>query len=302
MIVRETGVTKEDMAQGKPASLEHFIEQVKTSGAKNKVFVDCSSSEIIPSCYPALLECGISVVTPNKKGLSGNLAAYTNLKKTARRSRTSFCYETTVGAALPVLSTLGDLIRTGDTIRSIEAVLSGTLSYIFNTFCANDTPFSQIVREAKEKGYTEPDPRDDLSGLDVARKILILARESGNALELSDITIEPILPKECFDASDLETFFASLKALDPVMDQKRAKAKERGNVLRFIASLHNGKASVGLGLVDETSPFATLWGSDNMIVFYTDRYSDTPLVVRGPGAGAYVTAAGVLADILKTVA
>ncbi len=302
MLVDEGGVDHTALLDRcEPASLEKFVERMCNSHLGRKVFVDCTASEALPGYYSAILANGISIVTPNKKGLSGSMEKYNELMQTAKNSTASFRYETTVGAALPVIATLYDLIQTGDRIHSIEAVLSGTLSYIFNNFCSGEETFSQIVRKAKEKGYTEPDPRDDLCGLDVARKILILARECGYALELADVAIEPLLPKECFEATSVEAFFESLASLDSAMDKKRKQLKQDGRMLRCIASLRDGKASLGLAEVDAHNPFATLSGSDNMVVFTTNRYCDTPLVVRGPGAGAGVTAAGVLADITKTL-
>lgn len=291
---------KEILENGHTATLERFVETVKNLTVPNKVWIDCTASTILPFFYETLLRAGIPVVTPNKKGLSASYFQYKKLHDVAAEHKTPFLFETTVGAALPILSTLRDLRATGDHIHSIEAVLSGTLSYIFNSFCASDRPFSDIVREAKELGYTEPDPRDDLSGLDVVRKVLILARENDIPLDLSDVQVEPILPRACFDASSIEEFFKTLEGFDSLFDKKRKEARVAGRVLRCIANIEqDGTASLALRSVDMTNPFSTLAGSDNMIVFHTDRYSQTPLVVRGPGAGAAVTAAGVLADALR---
>jgi len=215
-----------------------------------------------------------------------------------RRRNVSFLYETNVGAGLPVINTLNDLLTSGDRIIRIEAVLSGTLSYIFNTF-REGVDFSDIVLEAKKLGYTEPDPRVDLSGLDVARKLLILARETGLEIELNDIRIEQILPPACRKAASVEAFFTALKANNAIFEKRRATAAAKGKVLRIIATLDKGKASISLQEVDERHPFFHLSGSDNIISFTTERYRDRPLVVKGPGAGAEVTAAGVFAEIIS---
>jgi aspartokinase/homoserine dehydrogenase 1 len=207
-------------------------------------------------------------------------------------------YETNVGAGLPVISTLKDLLTSGDRIIRIEAVLSGTLSFIFNSFDGT-IPFSTIVKEAKKRGYTEPDPREDLSGLDVARKLLILARETGLEIELSNIAIEQILPPACVKAKTVEDFFVALEANNEVFSKRLKAAQSKNKVLRFIAQLENGKAAIKLQEVDAQHPFYNLSGSDNIISFTTDRYHDRPLVVKGPGAGAEVTAAGVFAEVIS---
>jgi aspartokinase/homoserine dehydrogenase 1 len=204
-----------------------------------------------------------------------------------------------VGAGLPVIGTLEDLITSGDRIIKIEGVLSGTMSFIFNNFKAGGAPFSAIVREAKRLGYTEPDPRDDLGGADVRRKLLILARETGLPLEAADVEIENILPKAAQDAPNVEAFFAELEKADAHFEKMVADADKEGKALRMIACLDGDKASIGLRAVDASHPFYSLSGSDNMIVFTTERYKERPLVVRGPGAGAAVTAAGVFAEVVR---
>jgi aspartokinase/homoserine dehydrogenase 1 len=209
-----------------------------------------------------------------------------------------FRYETNVGAGLPVISTLEDLISSGDQIIKIEGVLSGSLSFIFNAFDGRQ-PFSEIVLEAQKRGYTEPDPRIDLNGIDVRRKLIILARETGLPLEASDVEIHNILPENCQQAKDVNAFFEALKSADDHFESICKEASLQGKVLRFIAKLEQNKASIGLEAVDPEHPFFALSGSDNMIVFTTERYKDRPLVVRGPGAGAEVTAAGVFAEIIK---
>jgi aspartokinase/homoserine dehydrogenase 1 len=206
-------------------------------------------------------------------------------------------YETNVGAGLPVISTLNDLIISGDQILKIEGVVSGSLSFIFNNFKAG-TSFSDIVKQAQELGYTEPDPRIDLNGLDVQRKLIILARETGLPLEAEGVEIENILPAACQEADTVEAFFSALANADQHFEELRAEAEAEGKALRMIAKLEGSKATIGLEAVDADHPFYNLSGSDNMIVFTTERYKDRPLVVRGPGAGAAVTAAGVFAEII----
>lgn len=212
--------------------------------------------------------------------------------------RARYAFETNVGAGLPIITTIQDLVRSGDTITKIEGVLSGTLSYIFGAF-TKGAKFSDVVKEAKEKGFTEPDPRVDLSGKDVARKIVILAREIGLQVELDDVLIDPVLPKNCNEAPNIPSFFKELEASDDYFDDLRQKAQDDGKVLRMVAKLENNKCSIGLQAVDASSPFFGLKGGDNMIAITSKRYTPYPLVVRGPGAGADVTAAGVFAEIVK---
>jgi bifunctional aspartokinase / homoserine dehydrogenase 1 len=216
----------------------------------------------------------------------------------ARKRGILFLYETNVGAGLPVISTLNDLIVSGDQILKIEAVLSGSLSFIFNTFKPG-MRFSDIVREAQTRGYTEPDPRIDLNGIDVRRKLIILARETGLPLEAEDVDIEAILPEACRQAPTVDGFFTELEKADGHFSRLIEETSEMGKVLRMVASLENGKARIGLQSVDAAHPFYQLSGSDNMIVFTSERYKDRPLVVRGPGAGAEVTAAGIFSEIIK---
>ena len=280
------------------ANLSEFDAAIKALNLANSVFVDCTASDEVVALYEDLLDNNVSVITPNKIAGSGNLMRFKRLKESAQRRSVRFTYETNVGAGLPVITTLTDLKDSGDQIRRIEGVLSGTLSYIFNHLRPG-IPFSRIVREAREKGYTEPDPRDDLNGLDVARKILILSREIGYDLELEDVEVEPLLPGSCFAAPDVEGFLNELCARDDYFEKLVSEAERKGQRLRYIASLEAGRAEVGLREVGPENPFFGLYGSDNMISFITDRYCDTPLVVQGPGAGAEVTAAGVFAEIIS---
>ncbi|MBI2484469.1 bifunctional aspartate kinase/homoserine dehydrogenase I [Candidatus Uhrbacteria bacterium] len=295
----DLSIWQDFIEKGHPASIAEFTNQMIGQSLPTSVFVDCTASKEIPKWYEQLLASGISVVTPNKKGVSDVQEKYSALYPYTKKDEGRFLYETTVGAALPVISTLRDLLSTGDRVISIEAMLSGTLGYIFHAFCSGNGRLSAIVQEAKARGYTEPDPRDDLNGLDVARKILILARECGSLIELSDVQIEPFLPQECFDAASQDEFFTLLENLDPVFDEQRKAARHAHTALRCIARLENGSASLAVQRVDQANPFYSLSGSDNMVVFRTQRYDRQPLVIRGPGAGADVTAAGVLADIYK---
>ncbi len=306
MLFKEDGIDlanwKEQLtASGEKLNLASFVEQMKNLNLSNSIFVDNTASEEVPRFYEAILGNSISISTPNKIATSSSYLQYQRLKGIAARRGVPFLYETNVGAGLPVIGTLEDLITSGDRILKIEGVLSGTMSFIFNKFKAGGEPFSAIVREAKQLGYTEPDPRDDLGGADVRRKLLILARETGLPLEAADVQIESILPKAAQDAPDVDAFFAELEKADAHFEKMAADAAADGKALRMVASLdkQTGKASIGLRAVDASHPFFGLSGSDNMIVFTTERYKERPLVVRGPGAGAAVTAAGVFAEVVR---
>lgn len=289
---------REDLeASETEADLPIFVARMNELNLSNSVFVDNTADERVASHYESILDSSISISTPNKIATSSSYLQYQRLKTIAAKRGVEFHYETNVGAGLPVISTLSDLINSGDQIQRIEGVLSGSLSFIFNHF-DGARPFSEIVREARQRGYTEPDPRTDLSGLDVKRKLLILAREAGYVIEGDAIEVEDILPEPVAKAEGIDAFFEALEAHDDHFEKIRAAAAEQNKVLRMIASLENGDCRVGLQAVDATSPFYFLSGSDNMIAFTTDRYHDRPLVVRGPGAGAEVTAAGVFAEII----
>lgn len=262
------------------------------------VFIDCTASDAIRKIYPELLSSGVSIVTANKKALTGSWQEFLEVSNAAASSTARLLYEATVGAGLPVVSTLKDLVTTGDKIIKIEAILSGTLSYLFNRLDEN-TSFSQLVTEARKLGYTEPDPRDDLNGVDVARKLLILARTIGLPIEMTDIEIENLIPENAKNASSPEEFLKLLTKEDSEFEGLRAAAAKENQVLRYIASLENGKAKVGLRRISAEHPFYSISGNDNVIAFTTSRYEKNSLVVRGPGAGPEVTAAGVFADILR---
>ncbi|MDP3156737.1 MAG: bifunctional aspartate kinase/homoserine dehydrogenase I [Archangium sp.] len=277
--------------------LDAFAAHVHADHLPHAVIVDCSPSDAVAEKYVGWLERGIHVITPNKNAGAGPLARYTAIKS----KRAHFRYESTVGAGLPVINTLRDLIDTGDEVRSVEGIFSGTLAYLFNKFDGT-VPFSALVRQAKELGYTEPDPRDDLSGLDVARKLTILARENGSKMELSEVALESLVP-EALRAVSVADFMARLPELDAPMRAKFEAAKKEQRVLRYVAKLDaGGKASVGLVALPLDHSFAHIKLTDNVVQFTTKRYSENPLVVQGPGAGPEVTAAGVFADLLRVAA
>ncbi|MCD9014337.1 bifunctional aspartate kinase/homoserine dehydrogenase I [Parachryseolinea silvisoli] len=303
MLFQEAGLPPatcldENEAKGETMHMEKFVEQMVSLNLPNSIFVDCTSSEEVTSFYEAILSASISVVTPNKKANSGSLEKYQSLKRTAFRRGVKFLYETNVGAGLPVINTLNDLLLSGDKVISIEGVLSGTLNFIFSSYSAGKK-FSEVVKEAKAKGYTEPDPRDDLSGMDVARKILILSREAGLPYELSDITVENLVPGDCREQTSVDAFFTALEKHDSAFEKLLADATGRREKLRYMAVLKDGKVAVSLGTVNDTHPFYSLSGSDNIILLTTERYHERPMVIRGPGAGAAVTAAGVFADVIR---
>ena len=274
-----------------------FVHRMKEMNFSNTIFVDNTANEEIANYYESILDASISISTPNKISTSSTYLQYQRLKNIATSRGVTFAYETNVGAGLPILTTIKDLINSGDRFLKIEGVLSGSLSFIFNTYEAG-TKFSDIVVEAGKKGYTEPDPRIDLSGKDVRRKLIILAREIGLNMEAKDVDIKSILPKACEEAETVDAFFKELEKADNHFEKMRADAAKENKKLRMIAQLDNGKATISMQAVDASHPFYSLSGSDNMIVFTTERYKDRPLVIRGPGAGAEVTAAGVFAEIL----
>ncbi|MCC8411164.1 bifunctional aspartate kinase/homoserine dehydrogenase I [Mucilaginibacter sp. UR6-1] len=280
------------------ANLGLFIDTMKSMNLPNCVFIDNTASPVPVEFYEEVLNSAISVVTCNKIGNSGSYSRYKAFKDAARTRGVDFFYETNVGAGLPIIRTLKDLMNSGDRVQRIEAILSGTISFIFNQF-KGDANFHDVVKLAQEKGYTEPDPRDDLRGTDFMRKILILARDAGHTLEAADVDIQSILPQACLDAATVEDFYAALKAEDAYFTNLKQQAEDGGKVLRYIGKLEDGKASITLQMVDENHPFYMLSGSDNIISFTTDRYKERPLVVKGPGAGAEVTAAGVFADLIN---
>lgn len=275
-----------------------FIEKAIATNLPNLIFVDNTASAEVSSHYLTLLENNISVVTCNKIATSGKQSDYDLLRNTALKKGIHFLYETNVGAGLPIIKTLQDLIHSGDRILKVEAILSGTISYIFNNYNGNKT-FASVVKEAQDKGYTEPNPVDDLSGKDFARKMLIIARETGLKLEMTDIGLHPILPESCLKAQNVSEFYELLQLNDAYFSDLKQKAEQMQSVLRYMGVLENNKVSLKVEMVNASHPFYNLSGSDNIIAITTQRYLNNPLVVKGPGAGAEVTAAGVFADIMR---
>ncbi len=278
--------------------LEAFEQHVNPDHLPHAVIIDCTASNHIAGKYAGWLSRGIHVITPNKKAFSSAYEDYKALQNAANEGSSHYFYETTVGAALPVISALCDLIYTGDEVRSIRGIFSGTLAYLFNVYDGT-TPFSEIVRAAKESGYTEPDPRDDLSGMDVARKLTILARELGQTIEIGDFPVRNLVPESLRDCS-IDEFLEKLPEHDGEIDALYRKAIAENKQLRYVAALDAaGNASVGLEAVDDEHPFCNINLTDNIVQFETDRYSANPLVIQGPGAGPEVTAGGVFADLLR---
>jgi aspartokinase/homoserine dehydrogenase 1 len=289
---------KAALAAGEAFTPESFVARMRALNLPNSAFCDCTASDEVPRVYEEVLRAAVPVVTPNKRANASSYAKYRGLVDFSRDRGIPYLYETTVCAGLPVISTIHDLALSGDRIRRIEAVLSGTLSYIFNNFDGK-RPFSALVREARAKGYTEPDPRDDLNAMDAARKALVLARECGMQMEFDSVGIEPILPAHCLEAKDVDTFFAELEGADASFEEARAAAAAQGKALRYVAVIEEGAAKLSLRAEPEGSPFRSLVDADNIVVITTDRYSSLPLAVKGPGAGAEVTAGGVFADIVR---
>jgi len=277
-------------------------EQLEKTSIPNRVVIDCTASEEVSKYYINWMQKGINVITPNKKANSGSFQYYKRLRDIQRKSYTHYFYEATVGAGLPIMSTVKSLREAGDHVQRIEGVLSGTLSYIFNTL-TKDMKFSDVVRGAKEAGYTEPDPRDDLNGMDVARKVCILARESGlENIELSDISVMNLVPEPLRDTESIDDFMGKLPEYDEELGAMITAAAERGNVLRYVGVVDYASKTGRVELKEYPGDhaFATLKGADNIVSMVTDRYcSDTPLVIRGPGAGAAVTAGGIFSDVLR---
>jgi aspartokinase/homoserine dehydrogenase 1 len=292
-----------DVLESESAALDRdkFAAHINADHLPHAAILDCSASEDVAQCYTDWFAAGIHIVTPNKKANSDKLTVYDEMLRVRRQHNAHFLYETTVGAGLPVIGTLRDLRQTGDEIYSIEGIFSGTLAYLFNVFDTSKT-FSAIVSEARDNGYTEPDPRDDLSGMDVARKLIILAREMGMRLELEQIQVESLVPAELEDGS-VDEFLAGLPASDAAMATRWKTATDAGEILRYVGRLgKDGSATVRLEALPHDHPFGNMNLTDNIVRFVSERYHDNPLVVQGPGAGPEVTAAGVFADLLRLAA
>ena len=282
---------------GQDSSLEQFKNEIIKLNMYNSIFVDCTANDQAAGLYAELLNANISIVTANKVAASSEYENYALLKKIAKRKGAKFLFETNVGAGLPIITTLNDLVNSGDSILKIEAVLSGTLNFIFNTI-GDSVPLSQTIRMAKDQGYAEPDPRIDLSGVDVARKLLILVRESGYQFDMKDIKINTFIPEKYFEGS-VDDFWKNIPEMDTEFEANRKKLAEEGKFWRFVATFDQGKAEIGLQEIGAGHPFADLQGSNNLVMFTTERYHEFPMIIKGYGAGAAVTAAGVFADIIR---
>lgn len=286
-------------ASTKATDMVELVKHIKPYYLPHAVLIDCTSNEDISKMYPQWMAAGIHVITPNKKANSSSFAYYKELQALKTKHGVHYLYSTTVGAGLPVISTLKDLVQTGDVIHKVEGVLSGTLSYIFNSLTSSQA-FSDVVKEAKSKGYTEPDPRDDLSGMDVARKLIILSRELGQNYDIKDVQVESLVPASLQKKSTAEEFLKELPKFDAEMRERIKNAETNNGVLRFVGVIErNQPPKVSLQVYPKTHAFARITGSDNIVSFTTERYQTQPLVVQGPGAGPEVTAAGAFADLLR---
>ena len=301
MIFREEGIDldhwKEALEKGDKMDLAGWVANIQSRNLRNAVFADVTANNEVATCYDSLLQKSISVVACNKVACSSPYGYYRRLKDLSREYNALFLFETNVGAGLPVIGTLNDLLRSGDKVNRIAAVLSGTLNFVFNHY-NGERPFAEVVRQAQDEGYTEPDPRLDLSGTDVMRKIMILAREAGEKMEMEDIRNNSFMPESCMKGS-VEDFYAAMAKEEAHFKKLYEAAAKEGKKLKFVAGYENGKAAVGLQHIDPQHDLYHLYGKDNVVLFYTDRYPEQPLVIKGAGAGAEVTASGVFADIIR---
>ena len=286
-----------ELPSGQQTNWSHILSKFRLFKGKHILFVDATGSEQVAKLYPQLMDEGLHIVTPSKLANTFEQSYYNILKHKAEENNVQFRYETTVGAGLPIISTIKDLLQSGDEITKISGVVSGTMTYLFNEL-EKGTSFSEAIKKARELGYAEPDPRDDLSGEDVARKFLTIARELGIATERSQLNVESLIPEE-LTSVNRKTFFDRLQEADQYWKQKVARAKKTGDALRYSGTLINGKIIIGVQAVPLDSPLGNLRGTDNLLQIYSRRYNETPMIIQGPGAGKDVTAAGVLSDILK---
>jgi aspartokinase/homoserine dehydrogenase 1 len=301
MIFNDEGINlndwKEQLSEGAEMNIQGFVDTVIEKNLRNTVFADVTANEKVAACYDQLLKKSISVVACNKIACSSSFEYYTELKKLATEFNAQFFFETNVGASLPIIGSLNDLLRSGDKIHTMEAVLSGTLNFVFNHYDGKKS-FASVVKQAQDEGYTEPDPRLDLSGKDVMRKIMILSREAGEKMEMEDIENHSFMPAACMEGS-VADFYQSMEAHEDHFKKLYSAASAAGKKLKFVAKFDKGKAQVGLQHIDPQHDFFHLYGKDNIVLFYTDRYVDQPLVIKGAGAGADITASGVFADIIR---
>jgi aspartokinase/homoserine dehydrogenase 1 len=301
MFFNDEGINLENWKQllqeGDDMDLKKFVSTSRSKNLRNTVFVDITANQEVATCYDELLQKSISIVACNKIACSSPFAYYKKLKNLSREYNAPFFFETNVGAGLPVIGTLNDLLRSGDKVNKIEAVLSGTLNFVFNNY-NGEKKFAEVVKQAQDEGYTEPDPRLDLSGTDVMRKIMILAREAGEKIEMEEIQNKAFMPTSCMKGTVAE-FYTAMANEEEHFRKIYVEAADAGKKLKFVAKYENGKASVGLQHIDTNHDFYHLYGKDNIVLFYTDRYPEQPLVVKGAGAGAEVTASGVFADIIR---
>ena len=289
---------KSHLNNGEAATLKGFLDEIITLNLRNSIFIDITASQEVAEMYPYYLKESIAVIACNKIACSSDYDKYQNLKHLSRTYGAPFLFETNVGPGLPIINTLNNLINSGDEIVSSQAVLSGSLNFVFNNFNC-ETTFYEVGKQAQKEGYTEPDPRIDLSGVDVARKILIIARESGHQLNLEDITNTSFLTEANLKSNTVDDFYRTLKTDEAHFQQLYANATAKNCQLKYVAEFTDGIASVGLQQIEAEHPFYNLEGSDNIVLFYTDRYPENPLIIKGAGAGAEVTASGIFADVIR---
>jgi bifunctional aspartokinase / homoserine dehydrogenase 1 len=301
MLLAEEGVDianwQHQLAEAPAGHIDGFVKEMQQRNLRNSIFVDVTANEAVASVYDKLLQKGIAVVACNKIAASSVYSYYQQLKQLSSGFKAPFLFETNVGAGLPVIGTLTDLLRSGDVINRISAVLSGTLNFVFNNYDGS-RPFAAVVRQAQDEGYTEPDPRLDLGGTDVMRKIMILAREAGEVMEMDSIANQTFMPASCMQGS-VDDFYAAMEKEEAHFLQLYKAAEAKNCKLKFVAQYENGKASVGLQHIAPEHDLYHLYGKDNIVLFYTNRYPLQPLVIKGAGAGADVTASGVFADIMR---